>query len=99
MSLELDLDAAVLRQTLLSDVELRHDLDAGDERVPKPERRVHHVVEHAVDAEAYAHLLLVGLDVNVGGPALQRVGEKYVDESDDGRVLAHAREVREVYLL
>ena len=45
-----DLDAAVLRQALLGDVELRHDLDARGDRVAELQRRRHDVVEHAVDA-------------------------------------------------
>ena len=98
-TLELDLDATVLRQALLRDVELRHDLDARDERVAQAERRVHHVVEHAVDAEADAHLLLVRLDVNVGRAALEGVDQEDVDETHDGRVLAHARQIREVDLV
>ncbi len=99
VDLELDLDAAVLRQALLGDVELGHDLDARDERVAQLQRRMHHVVEHAVDAEADAHLLLVRLDVDVGGAALERVDQQHVDEPDDRRVLAHPRQVREVDLV
>src|SRR5205085_9050170 len=56
---ELDLDATVLRQTLLGDVELRHDLDARDERVAESHRRVHYVVGEAVNAEGDRDLLLV----------------------------------------
>ncbi len=51
---EADLDAAVLRQALLGDVELRHDLDARGDRVAELHRRRHDVVEDAVDAVADA---------------------------------------------
>jgi hypothetical protein len=63
------LDAAVLRQAALGDVEVGHDLDARGDRVLQLERRLHHLVEHAVDAVADAELLLVGLDVDVARAA------------------------------
>jgi hypothetical protein len=62
---ELDLDATVLRQAALGDVELRHDLQTRGDRVAQLHRRLHHLVHHAVDAEPDAEVLLVGLDVNV----------------------------------
>ena len=65
-----DLDAAVLRKTLLGDVQLGHDLDAGRDRVAELHRRLHHVVEDAVDAEPDPELLLVRLDVDVARPLL-----------------------------
>ena len=62
---DLQLDAAVLGQAALGDVELRHDLDARGDRVLELHRRLHDLVEHAVDAVADAERLLVGLDVDV----------------------------------
>ena len=50
------------------------------------QRRVHHLVEDAVDAVADPVLLLVGLDVDVGGAALDGVGEDDVDQLDDRRL-------------
>ena len=99
LDLHLDLDAAVLRQALLRDVELGHDLDARDERVLQLHGQRHHVVEDAVDAEADAELLLVGLDVDVGGAALQRVDEQHVRELDDGRGVGRLAQVAEVDLV
>ena len=51
---DLELDASVLRQAALGDVELRHDLEARGDRVLQLQRRLHHLVEHAVDAVADA---------------------------------------------
>ncbi len=86
--LEADLDAAVLRQALLRDVELRHDLDARRDRVAELHRRLHDVVEQAVDAVADAQLLLVRLDVDVAGALLDRRHQDDVHQLDDRRLLA-----------
>jgi hypothetical protein len=86
--LETDLDAAVLRQALLRDVELRHDLDARRDRIAELHRRLHDVVEQTVDAVADAQFLLVGLDVDVAGALLDRRHQDDVHELDDRRFLA-----------
>ena len=44
----------------------------GD-RVLQLQRRLHHLVQHAVDAVADAEVLLVRLDVDVAGALLDRV--------------------------
>ena len=85
---EADLDAAVLRQPLLGDVELRHDLDARRDRVAELHRRAHDVVENPVDAVADAQLLLVRLDVDVARALLDRRHQHDVDQPDDRRFLA-----------
>ena len=87
-----DLDAAVLRQALLGDVELRHDLHARHDGVAILHRRRHDVVEDAVDAVPDAQLLLVRLDVNVAGALLNGGHEHDVHEPDDRRVFTLARE-------
>ncbi len=85
--IHLEHDAAVLRQPLLADVQLGHDLDARDDGVLQLQRRGHDGLQDAVHAEAHAVFLLVGLDVNVAGGALHRVGEDQVHQLDDGRFL------------
>ena len=96
---QLQLDAPVLRETALGDVELAHDLEAADDGVLQLERRGHLLEEHAVDAEADAELLLVGLDVDVARPLLDRVQEDHVHEPHDRRVLARLLELEEVHVL
>ncbi len=95
----LHLDAAVLGQPLLGDVEPGHDLEAAGDRLLELERRVHHLVEDAVDAVPDAVLLLVRLDVDVGGAALDGVGEDDVDQADDRRFLGLLLQLLEVDLL
>src|SRR5262245_24695616 len=46
-----ELDAAVLRQAALRDVEIRHDLDAREDRRLEPLRWRQHLVQDAVHAE------------------------------------------------
>ncbi len=92
----LQLDAAVLRQAPLGDVQLRHDLEPRRDRVAQLHRRLHHLVEHAVDAVADAEFLLVRLDVDVRRVALDGVGEDQVHELDDRRVLGLARQLADV---
>ena len=78
------LEAAVLRHALLGDVELRHDLDARDDRavealVDRPHRRL----QHAVDAVLHVHRVVLRLDVDVAGAALDRGVDRRVHQPDD----------------
>ena len=84
-------EAAVLRHALLGDVELRHDLEPADDRVVVPlVERLDGGVEHAVDAVLGEHLAVLGLDVDVGGAALDRAEDQRVDEAHD-RALGRQR--------
>jgi hypothetical protein len=83
---EANLDAAVLRQALLGDVQLRHDLDARGNGVAHLQRRRHDVVEDAVDAVADAVFLFVGLDVNIAGAFRNRRHQDDVHQLDDRRL-------------
>ena len=62
------------------------------DRVAVLHRRRHDVVEDPVDAVADAELLLVRLDVDVAGALLNRRHQHDVDQADDRRVFALARE-------
>ena len=86
-------------QALLRDVQLGHDLEARGQRVLQLHGQGHDVVEDPVDSEPDAELLLVGLDVDVGGPALQGVDEQDVRELDDGRRLRGLGENAQVDLV
>ena len=76
-------DAAVLRDPLLGDVEVPHDLEARDHSGDHAPRNGRGVVQDAVDAVADPHLLAVGLEVNVRGAFLDALGDHAVDELDD----------------
>ena len=91
-----DLDAAVLGQALLGDVHLRENLDARRDGLLELRRRVHDLVEDAVDAVPHAIFAFVGLDVNVRRTALDRIRQDDVHEPDDGRFLALVDESFEV---
>src|SRR5690606_23889584 len=58
-------DAAVLGDAAFGDVQVRHDLEAAGDGRGHGGRRVHHLEEFAVDAEADLEFLFVGLDVDV----------------------------------
>ena len=95
----LQLDATVLWQTSLCDVELRHDLDARRERVAELAGRLHDFVQYAVDPVANTELPLVRLDVDVRCQLLDGIGQNQVDELDDGRVLGRLLQLGEVDVL
>ena len=84
---ELQLHPAVLRHALLGDVEARDDLDARRQLVLDRERRLRDLAQLAVDAEADAVVVLVGLEVQVGGAQVDRVDQHLLQEADDRRVL------------
>ena len=78
------LEAAVLRHALLGDVELRHDLDARDDRAVKAlVDRPHRRLQHAVDAVLHVHRVVLRLDVDVARAALDRGVDRRVDQPDD----------------
>jgi hypothetical protein len=52
LALHAQTDAAVLRQAALGDVEVRHDLHAGNHRRREAARRRLDFVQHAVDPDS-----------------------------------------------
>ena len=83
-------EAPVLRHPLLGDVELRHHLEAADDRVVVPlVERLERGVEHAVDPVLGEDLAVLRLDVDVGGAAVDGAEDERVDEAHD-RALARA---------
>ena len=83
---ERDLDGAVLRDALLCDVHVAHDLHARREGALHLAADAQHLHERSVDAEADAQFLLEGLDVDVRGAHLQCLEQEPVDEPHDRRV-------------
>ena len=78
------LEAAVLRHALLGDVELRHDLDARDDRaVELLGDRPHRRLQHAVDPVLHVHRVVLRLDVDVARAALDGGVDGRVDQPDD----------------
>ena len=77
------LDAPVLRQPALGNVEIRHDLDARADRRRDVRGRRHHFVQHAVDAIAHLEFILERLEVNVRGLVLDGLQKHEVDKIAD----------------
>ena len=94
VALDLQADPAVLGDALLGDVEVAHDLHARDHAGDHPARDRGGLAEHAVDAEAHAHVAAVGLEVQVGCAGLHRLGDHRVHELDDRGVLRPTRGCR-----
>ena len=86
-------DAAVLGQAPLGDVEVGHDLDARDDAADHAPGHGGRAGEHAVDAEAHAHLVALGLEVDVRCALLDRLGDDRVHELDDRRVVGGLAQV------
>ena len=87
-SADLQIDAAVLRQTPLGDIHVRHHFQARDDgRLQQAQLRRHRdFVEDAVDAVANAQIVLERLDVDVGRALVDRFANDLVDKFHDGRV-------------
>ncbi len=86
-------DAPVLRLALLGDIQARHDLDARYDHAVRRLRRLEHVAQHAVPAEAHHRAPLEGLDVDVRSVLAHRLGEECVDQPHDGRVVLALQEI------
>jgi hypothetical protein len=93
LAVDLGGDAAVLRDPPLGDVEVGEDLDPRRDRGDHGRRDDRRLLQHAVDAVADPHLLLLRLEVDVGGAALDGLGDHPLDELDDRRVLTRGAEV------
>ena len=91
----LELDAAVLRDAALGDVEVGEDLDAADDRGLEPVHLGRHggLLQDAVDPVADRDLVLVRFDVDVRGPLVDRLDDDLVDQLDDARLLGHLEQV------
>ena len=79
-------ETPVLRNPVLGDVEIGHDLDARDKRGliggVEGTQRAH---QHAIDAEIDRHAIGAGMDMNVARLLLQRGADRLVDQPYDRR--------------
>ncbi|MCY1532701.1 hypothetical protein D9M68_679860 [compost metagenome] len=87
-------DAAVLRQTLFGDVQVRHDLDARNQRRVQRLARRHDVAQGAIHPVAHHRMGLERLDVDVAGAIARRLREERIDHADHGRVVLRFQQVR-----
>ena len=88
-------DASVHRQAFFRYIKVRHDLYARDYGGFEPVQLRGHVdlVQHSVDAVAYAQFRLHRLHVYIGGALAVGLGDDLVYEFDDGRLFAHLAHV------
>ena len=90
-SFDLQPETSVLRDSLLRDVELRHDFDTADDLgVVRLRDRLHRPSQSPVDAVLDDHFVIPGLDMDIRCTPVQRVVDGGVDESND-----RARRIRE----
>ena len=78
-------DATVLRQAAFGDVELGHDLDAGNHRGGRTGRWRLDFLQHTVDAVTHFQSILERLDVNIRGPRLDCALDDQIDQANDRR--------------
>ena len=79
-------DTPVLRQALLSNVQVSHDLQAGNQSSMQSTVRLHHFAQGAVDTKTHTGVALIGLDVDVAGTVPCRLHQQGVQHADDGGV-------------
>ena len=77
------LDAAVLRQSLLGDIDAGHDLQSADHRAPHAQLDLVALDALSVDAVAHPHAVLHRLDVDIARPASDGFGDHPLHELDD----------------
>src|SRR5262249_27673462 len=91
-----DLDAPVLGQPPLRDVEPRHDLEPrGDNRAQLDLERLNGAQE-AIDAIAHENGIHSRLDVNIRGAYLDGMGDDVVDEADGGRLACQVAQALDI---
>ena len=87
LTIEPNLHRAVLGQAALRNIQSRHDLEPGGEAGAQAQRRSRDLEQQPVDAKANPVARLVGLEVDIGGAALDRVVQDLVDETHHGLVV------------
>ena len=80
-----EIDAPVLRQPALGNVQVRHDLDARNHRQRQVLGRRRHFVKRAVHAITNLEFVFERLEVNVARAILHRLKKHEVHEPHDGR--------------
>ena len=87
-----------MRQPLLADVQLGHDLHAGGNGILQLQRGRHDALQNAINAEAYAEFFFVWFNVDIAGPALHGIGQNQVHQFDNGSFIGCLLQVSQVHL-
>ena len=95
LALDPHADTAILRQALLGDIHVRHDLDARNDGGLEPGqlRRERGLVEDAVHAVADTELVFHGLHVDIRRAFLVGLPDDLVHETDNGRFLIQLAQI------
>ena len=80
-----DMDTAVLRQSFFGNVETGHDLDARDQAVVHPFRKIGDFFQQPVETMANDHVVVGRFDVDVAGPALEGALHYQIDHVNNRR--------------
>ena len=83
------LDAAIMRQSSLGDIELGHDLDSRGQRSPERRRNEPLLLQESVDPIADRDRVASWLDVDVGSAPFDRPGDDLIDKPDDWRLVGN----------
>ncbi|CCF70565.1 hypothetical protein XAPC_4302 [Xanthomonas citri pv. punicae str. LMG 859] len=85
---QVELDAPVLRHPLLGDIQLRHHLQPRCDALVQLHRRLGHVLQQAIDAQAHPVVVFIRLEMDVRGSPPDRIHQHLVDELHHRRVVA-----------
>ena len=96
----LEVDASVLREPFLGDVESRHDFQAADDCCLKTIDfgRCWLKVQDSVDAISNRQTVGLRLDVNIAGACLNGFQQDFVHQADNGGFLRHLAQFAAVCL-
>ena len=81
-------DAAILRQSLLGNVEFGHDFQARNKGCVQRAIGLNHFAQVAIDPKAHTGVAFIRFNVNVAGAVARRLGEQCIQHADDGRIVA-----------
>ena len=80
-----DTEMTVLRQTALSNIEVRHDLDSRDQRLVHTALQRYIIDDRAVDTHAHARAALKRLDMHIARAGADGTVKQAVEQLDDRR--------------
>jgi len=86
-------ETAILRQPFFGDIQLGHDLDAGDYPGVGLECRPENFVQDSVDPVTDNQFPLEGLDMDIARPFLETLGDQAVDEADDRSLVGTVKQI------
>ena len=87
---QIELDAPVLRHAFFGDVQLRHDFETRGDALAQFDRSLGDLFEDAVDAQPYAIVGLVRLEMDIRGASADRIHQHLVDELHDRGIVVLA---------